>query len=57
MTQGSIERLSAVALDRQSVKQLMLPEEAANAVLFLSSSKATMIHGENLNVDYGYLCT
>lgn len=43
-------------LDRTPMKRWGRPEEIADAVLFLSSSRASFITGETLIVDGGYLC-
>jgi NAD(P)-dependent dehydrogenase (short-subunit alcohol dehydrogenase family) len=42
-------------LKRTSMKRWGLPHEIADAVLFLSSDRASFITGETLVVDGGYL--
>jgi len=41
------------ALDETMLKELALPEDIANAVLFLLSESARMITGEVIKVDSG----
>jgi 3-oxoacyl-[acyl-carrier protein] reductase len=49
------EAFSKSILDRTPMKRWGKPEEVANAVLFLSSDRASFITGETLVVDGGYL--
>ena len=50
-----VEAYSKGILDRTPMKRWGKPEEVADAVLFLSSSRASFITGETLVVDGGYL--
>ncbi|KAF2222284.1 short-chain dehydrogenase/reductase-like protein SDR [Elsinoe ampelina] len=56
MTMSSKEMYESLkpAIDIAPVKRMGTPEEVANAVLFLSSPKASFIVGEALVVDGGY---
>ena len=49
--------LAATVEKRTPLKKLALPEDVANAVLFLASNAATHITGEIITVDGGYLLT
>ena len=49
------EAFSKGILDRTPMKRWGKPEEIADAVMFLSSSRASFITGETLIVDGGYL--
>lgn len=51
----AMEDFSQGMLDRTSMKRWGKPEEIADAVMFLSSDRASFITGETLVVDGGYL--
>lgn len=50
-----MEALSATMMERTALKRWGQPEEIADAVLFLSSDRASFITGETVLVDGGYL--
>ena len=50
-----MEALNRRVLERTAMKRWARPEEIADAVLFLSSDRASFITGETLLVDGGYL--
>lgn len=56
MTQASTEMREALkpAIDLAPMKRMGTPDEVANAVLFLCSSRASFIQGHALVVDGGY---
>jgi len=53
MTQEEVGELAKVILGRVPAKRLGIPDEIANAVLFLASPESTYIIGAELNVDGG----
>ncbi|MCX6069107.1 MAG: SDR family oxidoreductase [Chloroflexi bacterium] len=44
-------------LEKIPQRRIGVPDDIANAILFLASDEATYIHGETLRVDGGMLCT
>ena len=56
MTQGPAEMREALkpAIDIAPMKRMGTPDEVADAVLFLCSSRASFIQGHALVVDGGY---
>lgn len=53
MTQGMPERVLAAMVERTPAGRIGLPEDVANAYLFLASEEAGFINGTVLNVDGG----
>jgi NAD(P)-dependent dehydrogenase (short-subunit alcohol dehydrogenase family) len=53
MTQEEVGELAKVILGRVPAKRLGMPDEIANAVLFLASPESAYIVGSELNVDGG----
>jgi 3-oxoacyl-[acyl-carrier protein] reductase len=49
------EAYSASILERQSVKRRGVPEDIANAVLFLTAPESSFITGQLLGVDGGWV--
>jgi len=56
LTKDYIAAFASRVIERQITKRLVTPEETADSVLFLCSSKSAMVQGGNISVDGGYLC-
>ena len=48
------EEMLRTSLERTPAGRLVTPDDVANAVLFLCSSRAEMIHGQTIIIDGGY---